>query len=105
MDVTCSATDTAEGLRVVVEGEIDLVTAPAVRRYLFDVLDAQPPGGRILLDLAGVAFFAAAGVRALEDAHTRAGARHVELALAATSPAVALVLRIVKSPAVHTRDP
>lgn len=99
MDVTCSATDTAEGLRVVVKGEIDLLTAPAVRGCLLDAIDAQPPGGRILLDLSEVTFFAAAGVRVLEDAHARAGARRVELLLAATSLAVAMVLKIVKSPA------
>jgi anti-sigma B factor antagonist len=99
MDVTGGITDTVDGLLVTVRGEIDLVTAPAVRQCLFDAVDEQPPGGRILVDLSGVTFFAAAGVRVLEAAGARAARGQVELVLVATSPAVALILGIVATPA------
>jgi anti-sigma B factor antagonist len=79
---------------VAVRGEVDLVTAPAVGRCLNDALDTQPAGGRILLDLSGVSFFAAAGVRVLDATRARAERQQVELVLVATSPAVALILSI-----------
>ena len=105
MDVTCEITDTIDGLLLTVQGEVDLVTAPAVRRCLFDAIDAQPPGGQVRVDLSGVAFFAAAGVRALEAAYAHGERQRVELVLVATSPAVALVLAIVASPARITEAP
>jgi anti-sigma B factor antagonist len=57
-------------LLVVVRGELDLATTPALEDVLLEGLDA---GDRVLLDVRGLAFMDSSGVRTLVSAHARAG--------------------------------
>lgn len=66
---------------VVVTGEIDLVTAPALHDRLFDVVAGARRGDSVGIDLTKVEFFSAQGVRALLDAQQAAQIRRVELYL------------------------
>ena len=50
---------------VVVSGEVDMATAPALRA----VLEAQPMDGSVPLDVAGVKFCASAGLTEFVRAH------------------------------------
>jgi anti-sigma B factor antagonist len=57
-------------LLVVVRGELDLATAPALEGVLLEALDA---GDRVVLDVHDLAFMDSSGVRALVSAYVRAG--------------------------------
>src|SRR5215469_15558536 len=52
---------------VTVTGELDIATARALRHQLLEVASAHPE--RLVLDLGGLVFVDAAGVRALASAH------------------------------------
>lgn len=81
----------AGGERTVVEacGEIDLGTAGLLARVADRVLEENP--GRLVLDLARVTFFSAAGLRVLMELRGVAGER---LVLRAPSPSVVFVLEL-----------
>ena len=81
IEVVLRAADTAAHRTVVVKGEIDLLTPPALHDRLFDVIAASRRGDTIGIDLTEVQFFSAAGVRVLLDAHQAAQIRSVELYL------------------------
>ena len=71
---------------VVLDGEIDIATAPAVRRFL----TAAISGGDVYLavDMSGVAFIDAAGIGVLVAAANRAREAGGGLSLLAPSPQV-----------------
>jgi anti-sigma B factor antagonist len=52
-------------------GEVDLVTAPALRTALADALD-EAPGGLCVVDLTGVTFLDSAGLTTLIEVNQRA---------------------------------
>ncbi|HYQ69482.1 STAS domain-containing protein [Actinophytocola sp.] len=63
---------TVGGVRVVeAAGEVDLVTAPALRTALLDAL-AESPGGLCVVDLTGVTFLDSAGLTTLIEVNQRA---------------------------------
>jgi anti-sigma B factor antagonist len=60
------------GVRVVeAAGEVDLVTAPALRTALTNALD-ESPGGPCVVDLTGVTFLDSAGLTTLIEVNQRA---------------------------------
>lgn len=67
-------------LAVVVEGEVDSVTAGGLRESLVEVL-ARPGVPTVLIDLRGVTFLDSAGLCALATAHRDAGAHGQRLEL------------------------
>jgi anti-sigma B factor antagonist len=78
---TIEVRTTAAQRTVVVTGEIDLLTAPALHDQLFDVVAKSRRGDSVAIDLTAVRFFSAQGIRALLDAHQAAQLRRVELFL------------------------
>jgi len=66
-------TSRSEGVVRVVEaaGEVDLVTAPALRTALTDALD-ESSGGPCVVDLTGVTFLDSAGLTTLIEVNQRA---------------------------------
>jgi anti-sigma B factor antagonist len=69
----------AEGAIVVVTGEVDMATAPALRKAL---ASAVPEDGGLTVDLSGVRYLDSAGVAALFD-YVRGG---LELIVRPSSP-------------------
>jgi anti-sigma B factor antagonist len=78
---------------VVVGGELDLGTAPALEDALMTRLNG---GGHVLLDLRGLDFMDSTGVRVIVSAHRAAQEHDGRFALLRTPPdgAVGRVLRI-----------
>ncbi len=74
---------------VTVTGEIDIATAPALRRHLLSL-----PGCGTVLDLSGVPLLCAAGLTELVDLHDRLTRVDARLALAAAPRPVRRVLVI-----------
>jgi anti-sigma B factor antagonist len=60
-------------------GEIDFLTAPALRSALLSVL--RPPCARVIVDMDGVTFLNAAGLTVLAEAHHRAQVGGIVLGL------------------------
>ena len=77
---------------VVLDGEIDIATAPAIRRLLM----AATSGGDIHLavDMSGVTFIGAAGIGVLVAAANRAREAGGSLSLLAPSPQVRWLLDV-----------
>jgi anti-anti-sigma factor len=62
--VSCSVVGSALGAhRVAVRGELDLASSPVMRRFLDAELERVPAGGELVVDLTGVTFLSAAGLR------------------------------------------
>lgn len=80
-------------LVLVVDGDVDLHTAPAVRRALESALSRRP--WRLVADLSLVQFLNSAGLEVLLAAHQQA-APHTDLRLVATSRAVWRPLQITR---------
>jgi anti-sigma B factor antagonist len=77
---------------VVLDGEIDIATAPAVRRLLMAAIS----GGDVHLavDMSGVSFIGAAGIGVLVAAANRAREAGGSLSLLAPSPQVRWLLDV-----------
>jgi anti-anti-sigma factor len=86
---TCGPDDERR-LRVV--GEVDMASAPSLRRDLLRELERVPDGDRFVVDLGGIGFFSAAGLHVLEDVAAAAGERGAVLVLGPLSVTVELVL-------------
>lgn len=93
---------------VVLDGEIDIATAPAIRRFLM----AAITGGDVHLavEMSGVTFIGAAGIGVLVAAANRARQGGGSLSLLAPSPQVLLLLDVFHLDAIlpvaqHSLDP
>ena len=77
---------------VVLDGEIDIATAPAIRRFLMAAIN----GGNVHLavDMSGVTFIGAAGIGVLVAAANRARQAGGGLSLLAPSPQVRRLLDV-----------
>jgi anti-anti-sigma factor len=84
---------------VVVAGEIDVATAPALRGFLRTRLREVSEGAEVVVDLARVHLLAAAGLRVLLVAAAVARSRQVAIRLHPLSPAVSAILDLT-----DTRD-
>jgi anti-sigma B factor antagonist len=78
---------------VVLDGEIDIATAPAIRRFLMAAIS----GGNVHLavDMSGVTFIGAAGIGVLVDAANRAREAGGSLSLLAPSRQVRWLLDVL----------
>jgi len=79
---------------VLVSGELDIATTGQLRAYVEQAL-AEPGTGRLILDMRGVSFIAAAGVGLLAELRDTAARREVELLLGDLSPVVTRLLTLV----------
>lgn len=76
----------ADDIAVVrVDGEVDMVTAPAVESQVVALLKERP--SVLVIDLTGVRFFSSAGLAVLALAHREAD-EHTELRIVANDSAV-----------------
>jgi anti-sigma B factor antagonist len=67
--LTVEADDNAEAVLVRVRGEIDMGTAPILRRGLDDATARRTAARPVVLDLSGVGFLASAGLALLVEFH------------------------------------
>lgn len=80
-------------LVLVLDGDVDLHTAPAVREALDSALAQEPR--RLVVDLSAVRFLNSAGLTVLLDGH-RAAPPHTDLRLVATTRAAWRPLQITR---------
>ena len=85
----CDATTT-----VLVTGELDIATTGQMHAYVEYVL-GEPGTTRVILDMRGVSFIAAAGIGLLTELRNTAALRGTELLLGEVSPVVARLLALV----------
>lgn len=78
---------------VVLDGEIDIATAPAIRRVLMAAISGG--NAHLAVDMSGVTFLGAAGIGVLVDAANRAREAGGSLSLLAPSPQVRWLLEDV----------
>lgn len=78
---------------VVLDGEIDIATAPAIRRVLMAAISGG--NAHLAVDMSGVTFLGAAGIGVLVDAASRAREAGGSLSLLAPSPQVRWLLEDV----------
>ena len=79
---------------VTVAGELDIATAGQLLAYAKDALDLAPQ--RLILDMSGVTFIAAAGIGVLVVLAGSAAGGGAELLLGELSPAVTRLLKITR---------
>ena len=79
-------------LMLVVRGEIDMLTAPALETELEDAVGKRPD--TLVVDLAAVTFLDSSGCNALIRGKRRADAHAIGLELAGLSPACRRVFEI-----------
>ena len=77
---------------VVLDGEIDIATAPAIRRFLMAAISGGD--AHLAVDMSGVTFLGAAGIGVLVDAANRAREAGGSLSLLAPSPQVRWLLDV-----------
>lgn len=93
--IWCSVVSSGPGtLRLVVRGEIDMVSSPAMRRVLESRLHEVPAGGEVVVDMAGVGFLSAAGLHDLVAVARAARERGVAVRLGPVSGLVERVLAV-----------
>ena len=80
------------GITIVVQGELDIATAPRLDAALLEAERARPR--TLLLDLAGLAFMDSTGLRSMLAAHRRAVGEGRKLRLRNLRPEVARVLEM-----------
>jgi len=85
---------TSDWCRVVLEGELDLATAPILELEL-DRLEWRRPG-LVPVDVRGLAFIDLAGIRVLLAAHERARCRGGEFAIVGGAPIVERLMRLLE---------
>jgi anti-anti-sigma factor len=74
------------------EGDLDIVSAPALRQHLLSML--RPGVQRLIIDLSEVSFCDVAGLAILIGTQRRARARGITVRLVAPRPPVAKLLHI-----------
>jgi anti-sigma B factor antagonist len=96
--MTATVVSDPSSATVVLDGEIDIATAPAIRRLLLAAIS----GGSVHLavDMSGVTFLGAAGIGVLVAAANRAWEAGGSLSLPVPSPQVRRLLGILQLDAV-----
>ncbi|MFR9803985.1 STAS domain-containing protein [Pseudonocardia sp. RS010] len=90
---------------LVVDGEVDTLTAPALAEALGGLLEAEPVHAVAAVDLAGVGFLASSGLAVLIRAAHRAEAQGRALHLLGGSRAVTRPLEVTGSDQLFTLLP
>jgi anti-anti-sigma factor len=78
---------------VVLDGEIDIATAPAIRRFLMAAISGG--NAHLAVDMSGVTFIGAAGIGVLVGVANRAREAGGGLSLLAPSPQVRRLLDVL----------
>jgi anti-sigma B factor antagonist len=81
-----------DGVRIEAGGELDMATASALHKQLFD--DGLGPDQRITLDLSGLTFIDSCGIKEIIRAHERLNDGKVRFSLARAEGQVAEVFAI-----------
>jgi anti-anti-sigma factor len=81
---------------VALAGELDLASGEGLRRRLTDLVQAEPAGSTVVLDLAELRFVDAAGIAVLLAAQRSLGARGGRMVLRAPSRLVQRVVRVLE---------
>jgi anti-sigma B factor antagonist len=79
---------------VVVQGDVDIATAPLLRAVLDTVVARRP--NRVEVDLSGATFLDAYALTALAAVRRRLGGRHTQLVLRDPSPVVLRLLELTR---------
>jgi len=79
---------------VLVSGELDIATTGPLRAYVERAL-GESGTARIILDMRGISFIAAAGIRLISELGDTAGRHGAELLLGDVSPVVTRLLALV----------
>ncbi|MGH3980496.1 MAG: STAS domain-containing protein [Pseudonocardiaceae bacterium] len=79
---------------LLVDGEVDLATAPQLVQAILDLLAADPPPHSVRVDLSNVPLVDSSGVEALVRGHKRATQLGVSFAVRRPQQIVRQVLRI-----------
>lgn len=90
------------GLRLVVSGEVDVVSAGRFREHLAAALDSAPAA--LTVDLGGVTFLDSTGLSALVYAHNRARDEGIDLTVADPQPQVRRLLDVTGLLTVFTEE-
>jgi anti-anti-sigma factor len=88
---------------VVLDGEIDIATAPAIRRFLMEAISGGD--AHLAVDMSGVTFIGAAGIGVLVDAANRAREAGGSLSLLAPSRQVRWLLDVLHLDAILPAAP
>ena len=80
--------------RLAVAGEIDILTAPDLARFLGDLLDDAPPGTTVTVDLSQVGLLSAVGIDVLVQGAQKSHRKGVRLVVDPVSPQVRRVLQL-----------
>ena len=75
-------------------GDVDVAMAPALRYEITEAIESQPPGGRVVVDLAQVEFVDSMTLGTLAELKARAEHEGIAFVLAAPSPRVVRILHI-----------
>ncbi|BCB91354.1 STAS domain-containing protein [Phytohabitans suffuscus] len=87
-----SAVHRGGGVRLVVAGEVDIVSAGQFRQYLAGALDTRPAA--LTVDLGGVTFLDSMGLSALVHTHRRAHDEGIPFTVADPQPQVRRLLDV-----------
>ena len=90
----CDVERDGDGLRITLEGELDLATAPEVEAALREPVDGDGTPGRRVLDLRGLTFMDSSGLRTILSANGAARRDGWTLQIVAGPPAVQRVFEI-----------
>ena len=80
---------------VSLSGELDIATAPKLRRALLELLSDSPDP--LLVDMAGVSFMDSSGLAVLVAGHKRAKFSNARFAVSRLGPAVAKVFALTRA--------
>lgn len=83
-------------VRVLVAGELDVHTGPALSEACLPALDQVPPGGELVIDLSALAFVDAAGLGTLVRLGNLLGAAGRRLQVKADCPTIRRVFHITQ---------
>lgn len=97
-----SAVPSGEGVRLVVAGDVDVISAGQFRQYLAGALDLRPAA--LTVDLGGVTFLDSTGLSALVYAHQRARDEGIPFAVTDPQPQVRRLLDVTGLLSVFTED-
>jgi anti-anti-sigma factor len=89
----CRVERDGDGLRITLEGELDLATAPAAAAALREDANGDAPSRRVL-DLSGLTFMDSSGLRTILSANGAARREGWTLAIVPGPPAVQRVFDI-----------
>jgi anti-sigma B factor antagonist len=96
--ITMTVVSDPPSATVVLDGEIDIATAPAIRRFLMAAISGGDT--RLAVDMSGVTFIGAAGIGVLVAAANRAREAGGSLSLLAPPPQLRRLLDVLHLDAV-----